>query len=163
MVDQTDVRPTDGQKELPPQTVARSGAEFFRDLTVLAELQGKLLLVDFRQGLWKLLTPFAVLVAGTTLALGSVPIALAALAVTLVETTKLTLAQSLGISLLVGIVLAAVLTLAGWTRLRSNLRFLNRSYAEWRRNLQWAKDTLKRLGQASHTPVHRSPSPSWHN
>jgi len=163
MVDQADVKPTDGQRELPPQTVARSGAEFLHDLTVLAELQGKLLLVDIRQGLWKLLMPFGVLLAGTSLALGSVPIALAALAATLSETTKLTLAQSLGISLLVGAVFSAALTLAGWMALRSNFRFLNRSYAEWRRNLQWAKDTLKRLGQASHSPIHRSPSPSWHN
>jgi len=163
MLDQADVKPMDGQRELPPQTVARSGAEFLHDLTVLAELQGKLLLVDFRQGLWKLLTPFAVLMVGTSLALGSVPIALAALALTLVETTKLTLAQSLGISLLVGVGLSAVLTLVGWTGLRSNLSFLNRSYAEWRRNLQWAKDTLKRLGQASHTSMRRTPSPNRHN
>jgi hypothetical protein len=163
MVDQADVKPTNGHTELPPQTVARSGAEFLHDLTILAELQGKLLLVDFRQGLWKLLMPFALLLVGASVALGSVPIALAALALTLVETTTLTLAQSLGVSLLVGVLVSGVLTLAGWAGLRSNLGFLNRSYAEWRRNLQWAKDTLKRLGQAPRSPAQRGSPAAGHN
>jgi hypothetical protein len=102
MVDQTQVTPTTERTELPPRAVARGTAEFLHDVTTLAELQGKLVALDLRQGLAKLITPFAALLAGIAVGLGCVPIALAALALTLKETTSLTYAASFGISLLVG-------------------------------------------------------------
>jgi len=153
MVDQAQIRadekPTNGRSELPPRAVARSTGEFLHDVTTLAELQGKLLLVDCQAGLRKLLVPIVSLVIGLVVAIGCVPIALAALAITLVETTELTLAASLGIALLVGLVLAAVLTIGAYFYLRSGFSFLDRSYYEWQRNVAWAKDMLKRLSQIS--------------
>ena len=51
MVDQAEMKPTNGHTELPPRAVAREPAEFLHDLTILAELQAKLLVVDCRQGM----------------------------------------------------------------------------------------------------------------
>jgi hypothetical protein len=153
MVDQTQMtgteKPTNGRSESPPRAVARNTAEFLHDLTTLAELQGKLLLIDCQQGLRKLLVPIVTLLVGLTVAVGCVPVALAALAVALVETTELSLAASLGVAVLSGLVLAAVFTTAAYLWLRDGFTFLERSYYEWGRNRLWAKDMLKRLSQIS--------------
>lgn len=157
MVDQTYVapaeKPTNGRSELPPRAVARNTGEFLHDITTLAELQGKLLLVESREGFNKLVIPIATLVAGLAIALGCVPIALAALAITLVEAAEFSLAAAMGISLLVGVVLAAVLAIGGYYWVRSGLSFLDRSYYEWQRNVAWAKDMLKRLSNISKPPL----------
>jgi hypothetical protein len=153
MVDQTQVRvddkPTNGRGELPPRAMARSTGEFLHDVITLAELQGKLLSVDCKNGLQKLLIPIITLVVGLVVAIGCVPVALAALALTIVEFTELTLAASLGISLLVGLVLAAILSVGAYYWLRNGFSFLDRSYYEWTRNVAWAKDMMKRLSQIS--------------
>src|SRR5688572_5913699 len=124
MVDQADVKPMNGRNdngrsELPPRAVARSTGEFLHDVTTLAELQGKLLLVDCKQGLSKLIMPIALLVLGIVIALGCVPIALAALAITLVQAAEFSLAAAMGIALAVGVVLALAVSLAGYFWLRS--------------------------------------------
>jgi hypothetical protein len=129
--------------------MARSTGEFLHDVTTLAELQGKLLLVDCQNGLRKLLIPIVTLVVGLVVAIGCVPIALAALALTIVEFTELTLAASLGIALLMGLLLAAILTVGAYFWLHNGFTFLERSYYEWTRNVAWAKDILKRLSQIS--------------
>jgi hypothetical protein len=153
MVDQADVKPTngrdEGRSELPPRAVARSTGEFLHDVTTLAELQGKLLLVESKQGLTKLVMPIALLVLGVVIALGCVPIALAALAITLVQAAEFSLAAAMWISLAVGAALAAILTLAGYFWMRSGLWFLDRSYYEWQRNVAWAKDMMRRLSNIS--------------
>ena len=83
MVDQVQINPTNGRTELPPRAVARNTAEFLHDVATLAELQGKLALVDLREGVAKLLFPVGLLGAGAAVALGCVPIALMAIAFTL--------------------------------------------------------------------------------
>jgi len=154
MVDQAGVRPSNGRNdngrsELPPRAVARSTGEFLHDVTTLAELQGKLLLVDCKQGLSKLVMPIVLLVLGVVIALGCVPIALAALAITLVEVAEFSLAAAMGIALAVGVVLAVGFGLAGYFWIRSGLWFLDRSYYEWQRNVAWAKDMMRRLSNIS--------------
>jgi hypothetical protein len=149
MVDQADVTASNGRNELPPKAVARSTGEFLHDVTTLAELQGKLLLVDCKQGLSKLIVPVVLLTLGVVLALGCVPIALAALAITLVEVAEFSLSAAMWIALAVGVVLALVLALAGYFWLRSGLWFLDRSYYEWQRNVAWAKDMMRRLSNIS--------------
>ena len=153
MVDQTPITAAgtsmNGKGELPPRAVARNTAEFLHDLVTLGELQGKLLLVDCRQGMRQLLVPIATLVVGLVVAIGCVPVALAALALAIVETTELKLAESLGIALAVGLAAGAALTMGAYLWLRHGFTFLERSYYEWGRNRLWAKDTLKRLSQIS--------------
>jgi hypothetical protein len=78
-------------------------------------------------------------------ALGSVPIFLAAFAATLVATTSLSWAASLWIALALGVVLALVLSIPAAVSIKGGMNMFDRSYAEWRRNMQWMKDTLRRV------------------
>jgi len=158
MVDQAQVTPTNGHTELPPRAVARSAAEFLHDVATLAELQGKLFLIDLQDGLAKLLTPTIALCAGAAIGLGCVPIALAALALMLKEITTLSLATCFGISLAVGIFMSAVLTIVAFGIVKSGLKMFDRSLYEWGRNRKWIKDTLKRLAQS--TTSHSAPRSS---
>lgn len=70
MVDQAEVTTADGRTELPPRAVARGTAEFFHDVTTLAELQGKLVIVDLREGVSKLVIHAVLLVVGAVIGLG---------------------------------------------------------------------------------------------
>jgi len=160
MVDQAQVTATEDRPELPPRAVARGTAEFLHDVMTLSELQGKLVLVDFREGTGKILISVVALVIGVAWGMGCFPIALVALAVALKESTTLSLSASFGIALLVGLGLSALLAIPALLALRAETHMFDRSFTEWRRNLQWFKDTLKRVGQS--TSAHnwpRSPAP----
>jgi hypothetical protein len=149
MVDQTEMKPTNGHTDLPPRAVAREPAEFLHDLTILAELHAKLLVVDCRQGMDRLILPTAALAAGIALALGCVPVAMGVLTLTLMETTTLSPAQSSGIALIAGMVLASVVTGAAIWWLRRDRGVFDRSSREFRHNFEWAKATLKHMGTKS--------------
>jgi hypothetical protein len=155
MVDQAEVTPANGRTELPPQAVARGTAGFLHDVATLAELQGKLFTVDLQQGVSKLVTPIVVMVLGIVVALGCVPIALMTLAHAIDELTPLTLWPSYLISLIVGLLMSALLALPAYARLKSGINIFDRSLAECRRNTQWAKDTLKRLGSQPSPPINQ--------
>jgi len=157
MVDQAEVTSADGRTELPPRAVARGSAEFLHDFTTLAELQGKLFLLDLSEGLSRLRTAAVALVLGVVIVLGCIPVALMTLALVLNATTSLNEATCFGIALATGLVLALLLLIPAYFGLRNWTSFLDRSYAEWRRNLQWFKDTLKRFGShpQSPPPTHR--------
>jgi hypothetical protein len=149
MVDQTEMKPTNGHAELSARGVVREPADFLHDLAILAELQAKLLIVDCRQGMDRQILPAAALAAGMALALGCVPVALGALTLTLMETTTLSPAQSCGIALLVGAVLAAAVIGAAIWWLRRDRGVFDRSSREFRHNFEWAKGTLKHMGTKS--------------
>jgi hypothetical protein len=161
MVDQAQVTAESQSTELPPQAVARGTAEFLHDVATLAELQGKLVVVDFREGMVKLLMPAMALCLGGIVALGCVPVALVTLAIVLKSTTSLSLSASFGIALLVGVVLSGLLLVCALAALKSKIRIFDRSLYEWGRNMKWIKDTLRRLGQNSpaghsfHPPARR--------
>jgi hypothetical protein len=167
MVDQTQVNSSqasqpNGRTELPPRAVARSTAEFLHDVTTLVELQGKLTLLDFHEGVAKLLAPAALVLVGIAVGLGCVPIALAALALTLSSYTTLPLPACFGIALAVGLVLAATLTIPSLMALKHGVRMFDRSLYEWGRNRKWIKDTLQRLGQSSRVgPAHQPTAGRW--
>jgi hypothetical protein len=162
MVDQAQVNPNIGRTELPPRAVARSTAEFLHDVTTLVELQGKLTLLDLREGVAKLLVPAGLVLVGIAVGLGCVPIALAALALTLSTYTTLPPPACFGIALAVGIILAAALTIPSLMALKHGVRMFDRSFYEWGRNRKWIKDTLKRLGQSSQlAPSSRPTAGRW--
>jgi hypothetical protein len=144
-------------RELPPRAVARSTAEFLHDVATLAELQGKLVLIDVREGTAKLLLEIMMIAMGAIVALGCVPIALATLALVIAGTTTLSLALSFAIALATGLVLACILAIPACLAVKANIRIFDRSLAEWRRNRQWAKETLRRLANSS--PQYRPSSP----
>jgi hypothetical protein len=148
MVDQAQVAPPNGRTELPTREVARSGMDFLHDVATLAELQEKLVLVDLREGLQKLVMPVALAGVGMALAVGAVPIFLAAIALTIAATTSLAPWVCVWIALLVGVVLALLVTIPSLVSLKHGLHMFDRSYTEWRRNFQWVKDSIKRAGRS---------------
>ena len=152
MVDQAQIKPTNGHSELPPRAVARNAAEFMHDVATLAELQGKLAMLDLSDGVSKLLWPVALVAAGAAVALGSIPIALMTLALTLQETTTLSPPICFAIALGVGVVVAALLIVPSIGALKRGVRMFDRSLHEWGRNRLWAKETLKRLSQSGTRP-----------
>jgi hypothetical protein len=148
MVDQTEVKPTNGHTELPPRAMARSTSELLHDMATLAELQGKLVVVDLREGFGKLLVPAGLAILGAGIGLGCVPIALMTLAMSLEKLTNLSPPVCYAIACGVGFLLAAILVIPALANLKTGLRMFDRSLAEWRRNRQWAKETLKRMAQS---------------
>jgi hypothetical protein len=142
-----------GRTELPPRAVARSSAEFLHDITTLAELQGKLLLIDLQEGVQKLVISAIMVVLGTIIALGTVPIGLAAIALTLAYfQPDWPLAAHFGIALAIGVVLAAALAIPALYAIKKNVWMFDRSRDEWLRNTQWAKDAMRRMSGRATTP-----------
>ena len=158
MLDQTEVKPTNGHTELPPRAMARSTSELLHDMATLAELQGKLALLDLREGFAKLLVPAGLAILGVGVGLGAMPIGLMTLALSLEKLTKLSPPVCFAIAFGVGILLAAILVVPALATLKMGVRMFDRSLAEWRRNRQWAKETLKRMGQSSACAAPRSPA-----
>jgi hypothetical protein len=153
MLDQTEVKPSNGNVELPPRAMARSTSELLHDMATLGELQGKLVLVDLREGVTKLLVPAGLAIMGAGIGLGCVPIALMTLALSLEKLTNLSPPVCFAIAFGVGLLVAAGLVIPALATLKTGVNIFDRSLAEWRRNRQWAKETLKRMG--SH------PAPSY--
>lgn len=164
MVDQAQIttqppgesRPANGRTELPPRAVARSTAEFLHDITTLAELQGSLFVVDLKEGVRKLVVSTVLVVLGSILALGTVPILLATVALLITHFTELPLVCTFGIATLIGLVLAALLAIPAMFAIKKNVWMFDRSRDEWLRNLQWAKDAMRRMsGREAPAPSRR--------
>ena len=158
MVDQAPLKSTNGRGESPPRAMARSAAEFVHDVLTLAELQGKLFVVDFETGLKKLIWPAVGLAIGGGLAICCVPLALATIALAIDETTRLTLAQSFGVVLAGAALVAILLITAAIVYLRHGWSMFERSWTELSRNLQWSKEMLRRLGRRTARPAEPLPA-----
>jgi len=156
MLDQTEVKPSNGTAELPPRAMARSTSELLHDMATLGELQGKLVLVDLREGVTKLLVPAGLAIMGAGIGLGCVPIALMTLALSLEKLTNLSPPVCFAIAFGVGLLIAAALVIPALATLKTGVHIFDRSLAEWRRNRQWAKETLKRMGSHSTSSNPRS-------
>jgi putative superfamily III holin-X len=137
--------------------VARNTGEFVQDLFTLSELQLRLLLVDLRQGLWSLVPPVALLLIGLAFALSCLPVAMMTLAWALIETANLAHWRALAVALLAGIGLTLIFLIAAWVLLRRQEGMFLRSGDEWRQNLKWVKDAIRRQGRP---PFGRSSSTS---
>jgi len=156
MVDQAQVNGA-AKVEGAPRAVARSTGELLQDLVTLAELQVRLLVIDVLDGARRWLWPVGLLLVALAMALACLPVAFITLALTLVETTKLTLAQAFGVALLSGVVLTALVGGMGWAFFRQRSDLFERSRAEWRQNVKWTKQALRRLGKiTSHPTEHQS-------
>ena len=152
MVDQAQVNGA-AKVEAAPRAVARNTGELLQDLVTLAELQARLLVLDVRDGAQRLLWPVGLLLVGTAIAVACLPVAFITVALALVETTKLTLAQAFGVSLLSGMVLTTLIAGLGWALFRRRPDLLERSRAEWQQNVKWTKHALRRLGKITSRPT----------
>lgn len=152
MVDETKVNTSNGSSGSPTKAVAANSAEFFHDITTLAELQGKLFLADAQQSLNKSIVPLATLITGVVLSMSALPLALVAIALTLVETTSLSNAQAFWITVAIGLVLGVLSSVMAVRQLRTSLTFFQRSLNEWNLNIRWLRRVLKQLGKRSSAP-----------
>lgn len=158
MVDQAPVRTTnspDGQ-QLPPQAVARTSLEFVRDLTTLGELQLRLMGVDLKLGLNRLVVWLGLLVGGACLALACLPLCLTAIALFVAEYANMPLSHAFGISVFSALIIAGTLIVLSVYRLRTASTIFDRSWAELRQNIRWAKDALRQLSNAG--GINRGPT-----
>ena len=148
MVDQAQIDAAVEAPQPAPAAVARNTGEFVQDLLTLSELQLRLLLVDLRQGLWDLVPPVLLLVGGLAVAVACLPVAMMTLAFGLIEAANLPHWKAFAIALLAGIGVTLVLLIAGWVLLRRQDPMCERSGIEWRQNVRWIKDAIRRQGRS---------------
>ncbi|MBL8827938.1 MAG: phage holin family protein [Planctomycetaceae bacterium] len=135
--------PTGNHRPTPEPKLADGASHALHDLVMLAELQAKLLELDLKQAVQRVLRHAVLLAIGGLLLIGAVPVAIIALALTLAQELPVSLAAAYWLTLL-GVVLAAgLLIFAAMLRLRQVTNVFARSKAEWRCNVQWLKDTLR--------------------
>ena len=82
--------------------------------------------------------------AAVALGLACFPIALAALALWLVQVFETSYAAGFLIAVVVGAVFSALLCVIGWFQVRKHMAVLRRSQQELVRNLRWIKKVLER-------------------
>ena len=134
--------------ESPPRAVARNTAELMSDVVTLAELQGRLLLIDVESGVWKIIPFVITLTAGVILAICCVPIAMATIALGLIHYGGLLPPVAFAYTLLGGAILSLVLVAAAFWQYKRGMRLLERSQNEWKQNMRWIKNTLQRMGRS---------------
>ena len=118
--------------------------EFAHDVFTLAELQAQLFVADVQECGQRVLVPGLVLLCGVALGLACFPIALAALALLLVQVFETSYAAGFLIAVVVGAVVSALLCVIGWLQVRKRVAVLRRSQQELVRNLRWIKKVLER-------------------
>jgi uncharacterized membrane protein YciS (DUF1049 family) len=127
--------------------VAGSVSGLTHDVIELGELQAKLLALDLKKSSRKTRTCLILAVIGICVLLGSIPVALLALAEVLVEQLEWSRSAALGVATLVGLLLTAIFAGAAYAIVRSGLLSLQRSREEFNNNIAWIKSTLRDRGQ----------------
>ncbi len=144
MVQQTKINESNGAPKATPKGLARDVGEFAHDVITLAELQAQLFVADVQECRQRALVPRLVLICGLALGLACFPIALAALALLLIQVFGTSYAAGFLLAALVGTVVSALVSVVGWFQVRRHVAVLGRSQRELVRNLQWIKKVLER-------------------
>ncbi|GIX00450.1 MAG: hypothetical protein KatS3mg111_3782 [Pirellulaceae bacterium] len=133
----------------PPRQAAQHISDLLHDVLHLAELQIELFQVDLRDGGRRVLTPVVTLGLSLALAVGAIPVLLAAIAAGLMA-VGLALWLSILLAGLLGLLLAATAAWLGLRLLKRSFTVFQRSADEFRENYRWIKHGL----------TGRSPRPS---
>lgn len=141
---QTKISERNGSPQTTTKVLARDVGEFVHDVFTLAELQAELFVADMQECGQRILVPGLVLLWGVALGLACFPIALAALALLLIQVFETSLAAGFLMAVLVGAVVSTLLCVVGWFQFRARLAVLRRSQQELVRNLRWIKKVLVR-------------------
>lgn len=132
-----------GARRFPLRRLSKNVAEVLHDLTEMAELQGRLFAVDLRECRARVFFGIVFGAFAAVLLLATCGVAMEALAAALVEYVELSHVAGLTISATFGVVVALLLAVFAWWRLRGALKTFERSREEIRRNIAWLKDALK--------------------
>lgn len=118
-------------------------SQLAHDVVDLAELQTSLIQIELH-GWWKkLLMPAAILVASLVIGLSCMPILILSAAYALQLSTSWSLALCLCIAGLGAAVLAVIVGLVGWSKLKAAQSPLSESRKEFSRNIRWIKSVLQ--------------------
>lgn len=150
-----------GKTSSPPVAVARNMSQVAHDVVELAELQSALVKLEL-SGWWKqLVFPTVLLIIAGIVALSCLPILVLSLAYGLAALTSLELGWCLLIASASCLVIAAIIGLVGWMKLKAAQAPLTESRRELSQNLRWIKSVLKQRARPSNAlPEMRSPKAS---
>ena len=154
---QTKLSDQNGSARSASKGLARDVGEFAYDVLMLAELQGQLFVADIQECGQRMRVPGLILFSGTTPGLACFPIALAALALVVVQVFETSYATGFLTAVVVGAALSALLCALGWHQVRERVAVLGRSQQALVRNLRWIKKVLER----SRTTRRNSIDNSW--
>jgi hypothetical protein len=144
MDDQTKVSEQNGSTRAASKGLAGDVGEFAYDVLALAELQAQLFAADMQQCSQRVLVPGAILLVGAVLGLACFPIALAGLALLIIQVFETTPAAAFLIVAGVGAVASALVCVLSGLYVGRRLAVLGRSKKELLRNLSWIKKVLER-------------------
>ncbi len=128
--------------------VARSAAGLWHHLMTLAELQGRLFVIEVREALVGVRTPMALVAVSGVLAISAILLSPICLALALVELTGISPALAFAIVVLSSLLVSGGMLYAAFRRFRTAAA-LPRSWLEWRLNWNWLKSTLEKQSPAA--------------
>jgi Putative Actinobacterial Holin-X, holin superfamily III len=144
MAHQTKLSDQNGSPRTASKGLARDVGEFAYDVLTLAELQAQLFVADMQECGQRVRIPGLILLCGVALGLACFPIALAALALVVVQIFGTSYATGFLTAVVVGAALSALLCAIGWYQVRERVAVLGRSQQALVRNLRWIKKVLER-------------------
>ena len=138
------------------RNLARGVGDPWRHILILGELQTQLLALEIAQGIPQASSAVVLLAIGGVIALVSLPVALACLALVLAETTAISLAGAFAVVSVLAVSTSCGLIGVGCRELRKHAVGIPRTREEMSVNWKWLKDMS--LGQ--HTSRRSSYEPA---
>jgi len=145
---------TNGHYNGKAPNVAASVSDLTHDVIELSELQAQLLTLDARQSVEKARICLVLAVVGVCMLLGTIPVALLALAALLVQLLEWSIAAAMATSMLVGLAITAAVFAFAYSYIKKGIVSFDRSRQELRRNIAWIKSTLRNRGRAAQPTEH---------
>lgn len=134
---------TTNREESQTPGLGKSIGGFAHDITLLAEMQAKLLAVDARDSASRLITPAVLALLGVAAMLGCLPVLLLAFA-TAFQAMGASAMVSLFIAAGIGLALGSIFLISAWFFVRSALNPFARSSEALQQNVAWLRSILKR-------------------
>jgi uncharacterized membrane protein YqjE len=131
-----------------PETVLGGVGAFGANVTNLAHLQVRLLLLDLQEGSTRAKLYFAAIGLAMIIIPGGLVLLLAGIALWVAEATSLTTAQAMVLVPFIAILLAALAAFIGARGVRTSYTTFRRSNEEFQRNLAWLKTVLSQSGRS---------------
>ena len=147
-MDNAPMIPTNSSRTSETETVSHGIGRVAHDIVTLAELQAQLFKNDLHEATHRFTRPCAIFTSGILLLLGTIPVALIAIALALIAAglTPLAAYASVGLA---GLIVAAALALRGWQRLCAMPPAFTRSREELAHNIVLIKDAVTHQGGKS--------------
>jgi uncharacterized membrane protein YqjE len=139
--------------------VAASVSDLTHDVIELSELQVQLLSLDARQSVAKAKACLVMAVIGASVLLGTIPVALLAIAALLVDLLEWPYSAAIGVATGIGLVLAAIVLAVAYRYVKNGLVTFDRSREELQRNIAWLKSTLKTRGHVERSAAQSAEQP----